>query len=95
VSTFFDVARAHPHRLAVLTPEGTAATFGELAARANRLTHALHRLGLGPGDALTARLAEHCRAALAGFKTPKRFDFAERLPRTESGKMLRRTLRRD
>lgn len=39
------------------------------------------------------RLAEHCRAAPAGFKTPKRFDFTDRLPRTESGKMVRRTLR--
>ncbi len=46
------------------------------------------------GDAsLAARLEEHCRAALAGFKTPKRFDFVGKLPRTEAGKMLRRTLR--
>ncbi|WP_410661101.1 AMP-binding protein [Amycolatopsis sp. lyj-112] len=44
-------------------------------------------------DALAKRLEEHCRAELAGFKTPRRFDFRERLPRTESGKMLRRTLR--
>jgi long-chain acyl-CoA synthetase len=49
--------------------------------------------GVPGDDALAARLAEHCRAALAGFKTPKRFDFSEQLPRTESGKMLRRTLR--
>jgi long-chain acyl-CoA synthetase len=51
--------------------------------------------GVSGDDALAARLAEHCRAALAGFKTPKRFDFTEQLPRTESGKMLRRTLRKD
>ncbi|WP_328646733.1 AMP-binding protein [Amycolatopsis sp. NBC_00348] len=51
--------------------------------------------GVPGDDALAARLAEHCRAALAGFKTPKRFDFTEQLPRTESGKMLRRTLRKD
>jgi len=49
--------------------------------------------GVAPGDELAARLAEHCRAAPAGFKTPKRFDFTDRLPRTESGKMVRRTLR--
>ncbi|MGW5724078.1 AMP-binding protein [Amycolatopsis sp. NPDC003865] len=54
MSTFFDVAHEHPERLAVLAPDGTAATFGELAARANRLTHALRRLGLGPGDGVVA-----------------------------------------
>ncbi|MFG1645217.1 AMP-binding protein [Amycolatopsis sp. NPDC049252] len=51
--------------------------------------------GVVGDDALAARLAEHCRAALAGFKTPKRFDFTEQLPRTEAGKMQRRTLRKD
>ncbi|MEU0796915.1 AMP-binding protein [Amycolatopsis sp. NPDC005961] len=54
MSTFFDVAEQHPDRLAVLAPDGTAATFGELAARANRLTHALRRLGLGEGDGVVA-----------------------------------------
>jgi long-chain acyl-CoA synthetase len=54
VSTFYDVAAQHPDRLAVLAPDGRSATFGELAARANRLTHALHRLGLGPGDGVVA-----------------------------------------
>ncbi|GAA4531389.1 acyl-CoA synthetase [Amycolatopsis samaneae] len=44
-------------------------------------------------DALAERLGEHCRAALAGFKTPRRFEFRDRLPRTDSGKMLRRALR--
>jgi O-succinylbenzoic acid--CoA ligase len=37
-------------------------------------------------------LKGHCAARLAGFKVPKEFAFAERLPRTPSGKLLRRQL---
>lgn len=40
-----------------------------------------------------AALIAHCRASLAGFKTPKRVIFADGLPRNPSGKILKRDLR--
>lgn len=36
---------------------------------------------------------EHCRSNLAGFKSPKKVFFADRLPRNPSGKILKRELR--
>jgi O-succinylbenzoic acid--CoA ligase len=38
-------------------------------------------------------LRRHCAAALAGFKVPKRVELAAALPRTPSGKLMRRALR--
>ena len=37
-------------------------------------------------------LRDHCAARLAGFKVPKAVQFADKLPRTASGKLLRRQL---
>ncbi len=37
-------------------------------------------------------LRDHCAARLAGFKVPKTVRFADKLPRTASGKLLRRQL---
>jgi acyl-CoA synthetase (AMP-forming)/AMP-acid ligase II len=50
---------------------------------------------LQPGqDDLTAQaLIAHCRARLAGFKTPKEIVFLDALPRNSSGKVLKRQLR--
>ena len=39
-----------------------------------------------------AELREHCAARLAGYKVPKSFELVTRLPRTPSGKLLRREL---
>jgi long-chain acyl-CoA synthetase len=44
-------------------------------------------------EASPDELRRHCAEALAGFKVPKRFEFADELPRTPSGKLLRRALR--
>ncbi|MGI9020048.1 MAG: o-succinylbenzoate--CoA ligase [Solirubrobacterales bacterium] len=38
-------------------------------------------------------LRRHCAGSLADFKVPKRFEFVGELPRTASGKLLRRELR--
>ena len=38
-------------------------------------------------------LRRHCAESLAAYKVPKRFEFASELPRTASGKLLRRALR--
>ena len=38
-------------------------------------------------------LRTHCAAELAGFKVPKRIEFASELPRTAAGKLMRRELR--
>jgi long-chain acyl-CoA synthetase len=42
-------------------------------------------------DALDA----HCRATLASLKCPGRYEFRQSLPRTASGKLLRRVLRQE
>src|SRR4051794_27824359 len=39
-----------------------------------------------------AELRDHCAARLAGYKVPKAFERVARLPRTPSGKLLRREL---
>jgi acyl-CoA synthetase (AMP-forming)/AMP-acid ligase II len=50
---------------------------------------------LKPGQDITAEaLIAHCRARLAGFKTPKEIVFLDVLPRNPSGKVLKRELRR-
>lgn len=46
-----------------------------------------------PGPDLAARLIDFCRRTLPEEKLPSRIDFADRLPRRETGKLLRRVLR--
>lgn len=51
------------------------------------------RPGVAGSDALAAELIAHCRARLAHFKCPRSVDFADRLPRTDVGKVFKRLLR--
>ncbi|HMM73092.1 MAG TPA: hypothetical protein PKC22_12900, partial [Rhodocyclaceae bacterium] len=51
---------------------------------------------LKPGMTLDlARLDQHCRQKLAGYKVPKALHLRETLPRNPSGKVLKRVLRGD
>ena len=51
---FYQLAAADPHRMAVIGPNGTAVTIGELGERVNRLSRALSTQGLAPGDVIAA-----------------------------------------
>jgi len=44
-------------------------------------------------DVTPDELRRHCSESLAGFKVPKRVELASALPRTPSGKLMRRALR--
>lgn len=51
-------------------------------------------VALKPGAVATAaELVAHCRASLAGFKSPKAIRFVDALPRTGTGKISKRLLR--
>jgi acetyl-CoA synthetase len=52
------------------------------------------RDGFAPGDVLAAELQEHVRRETAPYKYPRIVDFADELPKTESGKIKRAELRR-
>jgi long-chain acyl-CoA synthetase len=51
------------------------------------------REGLSPSAELAEELLELCRTRLAHYKCPRRIEFRDRLPRRETGKLLRRVLR--
>jgi long-chain acyl-CoA synthetase len=45
------------------------------------------------GGATAAELIAHCRAGMAVYKAPRQIELVEELPKTASGKLLRRVLR--
>jgi o-succinylbenzoate---CoA ligase len=47
----------------------------------------------GDAEVSADELRSHCGGELAGFKVPKRVEFVSELPRTASGKLIRRELR--
>lgn len=51
--------------------------------------------GVEPSDALKQEIIDHCREELAVYKLPREVEFVESLPRTVTGKLLRRVLREE
>lgn len=51
------------------------------------------REGFEPSTLIAGELVAYCRQRLAPFKCPRSVDFAEKLPRFETGKILRRVVR--
>jgi len=49
--------------------------------------------GHGKSDALAKRLQDHVKGAIAPYKYPRRIEFVDTLPRTETGKLQRFKLR--
>jgi long-chain acyl-CoA synthetase len=49
--------------------------------------------GFAPSPELEQELIEYCRGRLAHYKCPKSVDFADSLPRSETGKLFKRELR--
>ena len=71
---FWNFAQANPDAVALIGPDGTQLTRGELHARCNRLVHGLRALGLQPGDCVatvlpndTSMLELYLAAAQAGW----------------------------
>ena len=46
-------------------------------------------------DQLAVALMAHCRSTLAAYKCPRSIEFVASLPRTPTGKLLRRVLREE
>ena len=51
------------------------------------------RSGIAPSEELAAELQQHVRTRLAAHETPRRVTFLDELPRTTTGKIMRRVLR--
>ena len=67
-SGFYQLAAANPGRVAVVDPNHTPHTAGELLAAAHRMTHALRGLGMQRGDVVAVLLpntAEYLEVLLA------------------------------
>ena len=53
---FWALAHEHPEHLALVAPDGTEYTAGELLGRANQVVHGLRGLNLQPGDVVATLL---------------------------------------
>ncbi|WP_051758096.1 AMP-binding protein [Prauserella rugosa] len=72
-----------------------AAVFGIPHDELGEVVHAVVQLrpGCAPSPELAAQLIDWCRQRLSTFKCPRDLDFADQLPRTATGKLLKRELK--
>jgi long-chain acyl-CoA synthetase len=55
-NSFYRIAQAQPDRIAIVDPDGSQFTFGELGRRVNQVSRALRACGLAAGDVVAAVL---------------------------------------
>src|SRR5271154_4361039 len=75
-----------------LVIEGRSFSFRGLDDLSSALAASPVRLGVKPADA--EGILSHCREQIAAYKAPRALQFVADLPKTSTGKIMRRELRK-